>query len=71
MTDRIYQGQDESWYYHVRGNQRNGPYKSRIEAQQALDRQLAMWTGGTGPRAVWPRDWNPARFLRRSATRQT
>lgn len=71
MTDRIYQGEDDSWYYRVRGNDKVGPFDSAIETQQALNRQLALWHGRTGPSAVWPQDWNPARFLRRSVTRQT
>ncbi|NKC00672.1 MAG: hypothetical protein GKR90_19565 [Pseudomonadales bacterium] len=71
MSDRIYQGEDNQWYYRVRGNQAIGPFESHSEAQSKLSRQLKTWTGRSGPAAVWPRDWHPGRILRRSATRQT
>ena len=36
-TDRIYQGEDERWYFNVRGNPAKGPYASYIEAEDALN----------------------------------
>ena len=35
-TDRIYQGEDERWYFNVRGNLAKGPYVSYTEAEDAL-----------------------------------
>ena len=71
MNDRIYQGNDARWYYRVRGNQVVGPFDTYNDAQSKLNKQMNHWTGRSGPIAVWPRHWQPARLLRRSATRQT
>ena len=71
MNNRIYQGQDSQWYYRVRGNQAVGPFETYNDAQRKLDKQMKAWTGRGGPLSTWPRSWQPARMLRRSATRQT
>lgn len=36
-TDRIYQGEDEHWYFNVRGNLAKGPYVSYTDAEDALN----------------------------------
>ncbi len=71
MHDRIYQGEDEQWYYRVRGNAAVGPFNNRMDAERKLGKQLRSWGGNAGPLASWPRGWHPARVFRRSATRQT
>ena len=35
-SDRIYQGEDDRWYFNVRGNLPKGPFKTYREAEQAL-----------------------------------
>ena len=36
-TDRIYQGDDDRWFFNVRGNLPKGPYGSFEEAEDALN----------------------------------
>lgn len=36
-TDRIYQDDDDRWYFNVRGNLAKGPYASYKEAEDALN----------------------------------
>lgn len=40
-TKRIYQGDDERWYFNVRGNMAKGPFETYRDAQDALDAHLA------------------------------
>ena len=35
-TDRIFQGEDDQWYFNVRGNQAVGPFGSFSDAGDAL-----------------------------------
>ncbi len=35
-SDRIYQGEDDSWYFNVRGNLPKGPFVSYTDAEHAL-----------------------------------
>jgi hypothetical protein len=69
MHDRIFQADDQSWYYRTRGNH-IGPFNSRQEAELKLRKQMRSWTGRAGPLASWHRNWQPTRIFRRSATRQ-
>lgn len=39
-TDRIYQGEDDRWYFNVRGNLAKGPYGSHIDAEDALNQHV-------------------------------
>ena len=41
-TDRIFQGDDQQWYFNVRGNHAVGPFISFSEADDALRRQLRV-----------------------------
>ena len=70
MQDRIFQGDDDQWYYRVRGNKAIGPFATRGDAEHKLNKQLSHWGAGNGPLASWPRNWQPGRVFRRSATRQ-
>lgn len=42
-TDRIYQGEDELWYFNVRGNLPMGPFATYHDARDALSAQLFQW----------------------------
>lgn len=39
-SDRIYQGDDEHWYFKVRGNLPKGPFVSYAEAETALEKHV-------------------------------
>ena len=42
-TDRIYQGDDDRWYFNVRGDLAKGPYVSYSEAEDALNEHVRRW----------------------------
>ena len=39
-SDRIYQHNDDQWYFNVRGNQAMGPYATHLDASTALDKHV-------------------------------
>ena len=39
-TDRIYQGDDERWYFNVRGNLAKGPFPTSHDAEDALNEHV-------------------------------
>jgi hypothetical protein len=41
-TDRIYQDEDDRWYFNVRGNLAKGPYVSYSEAAEALNLHVSQ-----------------------------
>lgn len=53
-SDRIYQRDDERWYFNVRGNMTKGPYATRAEAENALLQHLRQWRRPAGS-SPWPR----------------
>ena len=59
-TDRIYQGDDDRWYFNVRGNLAKGPFESHRDAEQALGAHLRQWQKPFA-NATWS---NPLRALR-------
>jgi hypothetical protein len=67
-TDRIFQGEDQQWYFNVRGNQAVGPFESLQSASDALARHVKACKRRTEFVLPWPRDWSPARLLRRSTS---
>jgi hypothetical protein len=67
-TDRIFQGEDQQWYFNVRGNQAAGPYPSSQHAAEALARHVKVCKRRAEFTVSWPRDWRPTRLLRRSAS---
>ncbi len=69
MNERIYRGDDDSWYYRARGNDAVGPFLTRQAAEQALSKQMSSWSGNTRPRAVWARHLPSNKLFRRSAPR--
>lgn len=66
-TDRIYQGEDQQWYFNVRGNQAVGPFASQHEAGAALRAHVKTCKRRTDFTLPWLQDWNPAKLLRRAA----
>lgn len=72
-TSRIFLGEDQQWYFHVRGNQSVGPFASFQEAGGALNEHVRTCQRRVDFSLPWPRDWTPTRLLRRpgSAPRHT
>ena len=66
MTERIFLGEDQLWYFHVRGNQAVGPFPSSQEAAEALARHVTACKRRTESALPWPTEWSPARLLKRS-----
>ncbi|MEQ8857017.1 MAG: hypothetical protein RIC56_00080 [Pseudomonadales bacterium] len=64
-TNRIFQGEDQHWYFHVRGNQAAGPFASVQEAGSALNEHVKTCQRRTDFSLAWPRHWMPVRLLRR------
>mgnify|MGYP006204545787 CR=1 FL=1 len=73
MSNRIFQGEDDQWYFHVRGNQAVGPFASAQDAGSALAEHVNTCKRRTDFQVPWPRHWTRARLLRRavSAPRHT
>jgi hypothetical protein len=70
MNDRIYKGEDDQWYFAIRGNQRGGPFRSYDDAEAGLNRHVDRCKQRLGGAPLrWPRSWNPLKALRRSAAR--
>ncbi len=65
-TERIFQGEDQQWYFNVRGNQAAGPFPSFKDAADALARHVKVCKRRTDFTLPWPREWTPSRLLRRS-----
>ena len=66
--DRLYQHEDEHWYFNVRGKQAVGPFVTYHEASQALSSHVDNCRQRVEGRFSWPRGLNPSRLLRRSST---
>ena len=61
---RTYQGDDEQWYFKVRGNQTMGPYPSPQDAAHALNVYVAACRERVEGRLHWPRLFHPWRLRR-------
>ncbi|MDH3643876.1 MAG: DUF6316 family protein [Gammaproteobacteria bacterium] len=66
--DRLYQADDDQWYFSIRGKQSLGPFTTYHEASQALSSHVDNCQHRVGAKFAWPRGLNPARLLRRSPT---
>lgn len=66
-TDRIFQGEDQQWYFNVRGNQAVGPFASLSDAGDALRTHVRSCQRRMDITLPWPQEWNPARLLRRTS----
>jgi hypothetical protein len=64
-TDRIFQGEDQQWYFNVRGNQAVGPFVSLTEAEGALNRHVKSCVRRTQGGVGWPSQLTPSRLLRK------
>ncbi len=70
-TDRVYQGDDNQWYFNIRGNQPLGPFETYHLAEKALHDHVSRHSARVSSRIRWPRVLKPTRILRRSAPRHT
>ena len=61
---RIYQGDDDQWYFKVRGNQTMGPYPNHSDAQHALGVFVSACRERVEGRFRWPRIFHPLRLRR-------
>jgi len=69
MTDRIYLGEDDMWYYRVRGNDAVGPFETSHHAERALRKRIEGWNGrGLGKPAL-AQAMRATKIFRGSATR--
>jgi len=66
--DRLYQLDDEQWYFNVRGNQAVGPFATQHEANQALSSHVNACRRRLESGFFWPRALNPSRLLRRTSS---
>ena len=64
-TDRIFQGEDQQWYFSVRGNQAMGPFVSFSDADDALKRHVSSCVRRTQGGLAWPSQLAPGRLLRK------
>ncbi len=65
--ERIYQGEDDLWYFNVRGNLAKGPFTSHDDAEGALNdhvRQCRRLSGAP----LWPKPLRSLKIRRRSAS---
>ena len=53
-SERIYQGNDDLWYFNVRGNLAKGPFATYHEAEMALVYHLRQWQKPFD-KPAWPR----------------
>lgn len=71
-SNRIFQGDDTQWYFHMRGNQAAGPFATAQEAESALSAHVRACKRRMDFSVPWPRQWTPTRLLRAvSAPRHT
>lgn len=69
---RVFKKQDAQWYYTKRGDLPQGPYVTRLSAEQALHRHIrgCQVRREHGPSLIlWPRAWNPMRLFRKDHAR--
>ena len=59
-TERIYQGEDDLWYFNVRGNLAKGPFATHREAELELTQNIRTWQKPFA-KPVWA---NPLRSLK-------
>ena len=70
-SERIYQGEDQGWYFSIRGNQAMGPFLTYPDAESALEAHVESCQHRISGSLRWPRSWHPLRTLRRSAARHS
>jgi hypothetical protein len=65
MKDRIFLGEDQQWYFNVRGNQAVGPFDTSQAAAEALAEHVRSCKRRFELTLPWPSDWRGARLFRR------
>ncbi len=70
---RIYQAEDEQWYFSARNQQAIGPFLAADEAERALRRHISdcKVRNSLAMSISWPRRWSPMRLARRSQKKHT
>ena len=69
-SSRTYQGDDDQWYFKVRGNQVMGPYPSHHDAAHALNVYVSACRERVDGRFRWPRLFHPWRLRRTNGESQ-
>ncbi len=69
-TDRIYQAEDEQWYFSIRGNQALGPFTSYHEADSALRLHVTACNRRVNGNILWPTRLGTRRNRSSTAARQ-
>jgi hypothetical protein len=64
-TERVFLGEDGQWYFNVRGNQAQGPFATRHEAEQRLVRYVKACRKRVELGVSWPQSLKSVRLLRR------
>jgi hypothetical protein len=64
-TERVFMGEGGQWYFNVRGNQAQGPFATRPEAEQSLARHVDACRSRLEGGMAWPRPLKSVRLLRR------
>ena len=70
-SERIYQAEDDGWYFSIRGSQSMGPFITHAAAETALTTHVEACQHRISGSLRWPRSWHPLRTLRRSAPPHT
>ena len=65
-SERIYQADDEQWYFSVRGNQARGPYPSFHDADTALGAHISRCRQRIDA-PLWPRSLGPFKLGRQKS----
>jgi hypothetical protein len=65
MKDRIFLGEDQQWYFNVRGNQAIGPFVSSQAAADALSEHVRSCRRRVELTLPWPIEWRAPRLFRR------
>ena len=66
-AERIYQGEDDLWYFNVRGNLAKGPFISHPDAENALSDHLRRCRQPIDI-SLWSKPLRSFRVRRRSAS---
>lgn len=65
ITERVFQHEDGSWYFRIRGNATVGPYPNYREANDSLQRYVASCRRQSELTPSWPRWLHPRYWIRR------
>ena len=71
VNERIYRGDNGSWYYRARGTDAVGPFATLEDAETALKKQTRSWSGRARRRTIWSQHLPSSKLFRRSASRHS